>query len=32
MDAFEWLMVLYAVEIVVLVIYELFIKKHDDED
>jgi|GEM_PF-7013866 len=31
MDAFEWLMVFYAVELVVLVVYELFIRKHDDD-
>lgn len=31
MGAFEWVMVLYAIELVALAIYEFFIKKDDDD-
>lgn len=32
MDAFDWLMVLYAIELVALVIYEFFIRKDKDNE
>jgi hypothetical protein len=31
MGAFEWVMVFYVIEVIALVVYELFIRKHDDD-